>query len=202
VKLGFNLEIISRKQKFKVREFSGKVYFTYEDIKNLGEFPEIPLLEILNGDLFVVPSPTILHQEISKKLTLVIERYIQEKHVGKLLYAPVDVVLSEEEVVIPDLIVILRNNYQIIGEKNIRGTPDLVIEILSSSRTQDLERKREIYERNGVKEYWIVDPLDKTILVLLLEKKKFLKPLTYSTNSTIQSKVLEGIDLSVNDIVS
>lgn len=202
MKLGFNLEIISRKQKFKVREFSGKVYFTYEDIKNLGEFPEIPLLEILNGDLFVVPSPTILHQEISKKLTLVIERYIQEKHVGKLLYAPVDVVLSEEEVVIPDLIVILRNNYQIIGEKNIRGTPDLVIEILSSSRTQDLERKREIYERNGVKEYWIVDPLDKTILVLLLEKKKFLKPLTYSTNSTIQSKVLEGIDLSVNDIVS
>ena len=78
----FDLEVLSKKQKLKVRQFSGKVYFTYDDIKDLGKYPDSPLLEILDGDLFVVPLPTIIHQEISKKLTIIIDKYLQKSKTG------------------------------------------------------------------------------------------------------------------------
>ncbi len=99
------------------------------------------MLELIDGDLFMVPSPTVLHQAISRNILTIMYQYLLKNPIGKVFSAPIDVVLSPENMTIPDLVLILARNYVIIGEKNINGSPDLIIEILSTNRLQDLEKK-------------------------------------------------------------
>ncbi len=150
--------------RFKVRPLSQKIYFTVETLETLPEYPEGPLIELIEGDLYMVPSPTIMHQRISRNLLAIFNSHLQKTNAGEILAAPVDVVLSEEILVIPDLLIVLNENKKILSDKNIQGSPDMVIEILSSNRVQDLERKKSIYERYHVKEYWVVDPAEHSVV--------------------------------------
>ncbi len=162
--------------RFKVRPLSQKIYFTVETLESLPEYPEGPLIELIEGDLYMVPSSTILHQRISRNLLAILNSHLQKNRVGEVLAAPIDVILSEETLVIPDLVVILNENRNILTEKNIQGAPDFVIEILSSNRAQDLERKRDIYERYGVKEYWVIDPAEQSVVKFALVEGKYAEP--------------------------
>lgn len=115
--------------------------------------------EVIDGDLFVTPSPVTRHQTIAMRLSHLFMTYLETHPIGTILAAPCDVVLSEFNIVEPDLLFVHHKSSARITEKHIEGPPDLVIEILSpgtAARDRTLKRKR--YEHFGVRQYWLIDP--------------------------------------------
>ena len=133
------------------------VKFTYGDFVN---FPNDGRRhEIIDGEHFVTPSPVARHQTISMNLTLALGAFLKEHPIGVIFAAPFDVVLSDLDVVEPDLPFIGRERATILTDQHVRGAPNLVVEILSpGTRRTDEVTKRKLYERVGVAEYWVVDP--------------------------------------------
>lgn len=129
--------------------------------------PEGTLAELINGQIYMSPSPTNQHQRILKKLLRIIDAFIENDELGELFIAPSDIYLDEDSnAVQPDLYFISTSNPITIDQaKPNYGVPDLVIEILSSDEKHDKITKKELYEKFGVKEYWIVDPFTKEAFV-------------------------------------
>ena len=130
---------------------------TYDD------FAQIPndglLHEIIDGEHYVTPAPSKRHQRILLRLSVLIENHLQQHRVGEMFFAPFDVLLSEFDILEPDLLLISQARSALLTEKNLQGAPDLVVEILSpSTASRDKRLKRDVYERTGVDEYWVVDP--------------------------------------------
>jgi len=133
-----------------------KKKYTYEDYLKT---PEDKRYELIEGELLMTPSPITSHQRISRKIEFLIEKFVTENDLGEVFYAPYDVHLDDENVVQPDIMFISKGRSKIIGEKNLLGAPDLVVEILSESTAyRDLIQKKKLYAKFGVKEYWIVVP--------------------------------------------
>ena len=115
--------------------------------------------EIVDGELFVTPSPLRHHQKVSANLSYYLIDFVKKHDLGEVYVAPFDVVLSENDVVEPDIIYISKARSSIITEKNVQGAPDLVVEILSASTAKiDRTTKLKLYARYGVAEYWVIDP--------------------------------------------
>jgi Uma2 family endonuclease len=115
--------------------------------------------EILDGDLKVSPSPKPLHQAVVGRLFERLAGHVRERELGDVFVAPLDIVLSENDVVQPDLLYISRAQASIITANNIQGAPDLVVEVLSEANPElDTRDKRQVYARCGVPFYWMVDP--------------------------------------------
>jgi len=131
--------------------------FTYEDFLN---FPDDGRRhEIIDGEHYVTPSPNTKHQVVSMNLTRAFILYLERRRIGHVFAAPFDVVLSDLDVVEPDLLYISKERAGILTKAHVRGAPDLVVEILSAStRKTDEVTKRKLYERTDVREYWVVDP--------------------------------------------
>lgn len=143
--------------------------WTYDDLVAMGEPEDGKRYEILDGELFVSPSPSLWHQEVLKRLFRVLDRELEQRGIAKVYFAPLDVILSPTRVVEPDLLVVRKERFEILARHGVVGAPDLVVEVLSPSNTHhDRVRKRRFYARNGVREYWIADPDAKTIEVLSL----------------------------------
>jgi Uma2 family endonuclease len=114
--------------------------------------------ELIDGNHYLHASPDTKHQRISMRLIVAIGTYLREHPLGQLYFALLDVVLTQYDVVEPDLIYVVNERREIITEKNIQGAPDLIIEIVSdSTRHYDEVIKRALYERVGVGEYWLID---------------------------------------------
>lgn len=177
----------------KYDEDSYRVYFTYHDLIKLPEFPEGRLFEIYNGELIVVPSPSIKHQQIVRKLDHLLSEFIDSHQLGEVFFAPTDVILHPKDTVIPDWFFIKEQRVDIIKEKYIEGPPDLIIEVLSSNESNDLVDKKILYEKYQVSEYWIIDHQRKQILQYFLEDQKYPEALiTDLTKSLdIHSKILD-----------
>ena len=137
---------------------------TYEDYLY---FPEDGKRhELIDGEHYVTPAPTPKHQFVLLNLIRSLDAWIREHGRGRLGMAPMDVVLSEVDVVQPDLLYFAPDRLDRIGEARIDGAPSLVVEILSDgTRKRDEITKRHLYSRHGVEEYWIVDPLVETVKV-------------------------------------
>jgi len=116
--------------------------------------------EIIDGEHYVTPSPNMRHQELLGRLHLEIALFLrQHPDVGRVFLAPFDVVFTKWDVVEPDLLFIARDQNDIVTPQNVQGPPALVIEILSrSTRRVDEQVKLRLFERGGVREYWLVDP--------------------------------------------
>ena len=116
--------------------------------------------EIIDGEHYVTPSPNQRHQELVGRLCLSLGTFLEDRpERGRVFLSPFDVVFSFHDVVEPDLVFVAPDQLDILTAQNIQGTPALVIEILSpSTRKRDQEIKRLLYERTGVREYWLVDP--------------------------------------------
>jgi Uma2 family endonuclease len=115
--------------------------------------------EIIGGDHYVTPAPSTVHQTISKRVQHQLYTQIELAGLGVVFDAPVDVQLTEHDIVQPDLVVILADRTRMITPTKVNGVPDLIIEILSSSNAaHDTTLKKQLYERTGVVEYWIADP--------------------------------------------
>jgi Uma2 family endonuclease len=135
-----------------------RLKMTYEDLLYLPE--DGKRHEIIDGEHYVSASPAPKHQIAVANLHLALGAHVKEHGLGLVMVAPLDVVLSDIDVVEPDLFFLSHESLRHLGEKFIGGPPDLAVEVLSeSTRRVDEVTKRHLYERYGVGEYWIVDPL-------------------------------------------
>jgi Uma2 family endonuclease len=158
-----------------MRPASDRVKLTYEDLLAL---PDDGMRhELIDGEHYVTPSPGSAHQLIVGNLYLFLSAHARERGLGVVMLAPFDIVFSRFDVVEPDLIYFASHRFkELVGEKNAQGAPDLAIEILSpSTRRRDEIIKRRLYERTGVREYWIVDPELEAIKVHRLVDGKYQK---------------------------
>jgi Uma2 family endonuclease len=139
--------------------------------------PEGTRCELINGTIYMSPAPTINHQDAILSLGSELLQFAKKKNLGKIFISPVDVYLdSQKNAFQPDLVFISNNRLNIIKEDGIYGAPDLVVEILSpGTKNFDLTKKKKIYEKSGVKEYWGVDPQTKVAICFKLIEKKFVE---------------------------
>ena len=134
------------------------VKLTYDDYLLLPDDNKIH--EIIDGEHFTAASPSTYHQTVSRRLQFLLYEAIELAGSGVVFNAPTDVLLSDHDVVVPNIFVIRTARLQMISPSVVLGPPDLVIEIISpSSLKKDREIKRRLYERFSVPEYWLVNPL-------------------------------------------
>jgi Uma2 family endonuclease len=120
--------------------------------------------QLVEGELVVTPSPTSWHQSIAIKLGSLLLAHVEERGLGIVLAAPLDVRLDDHTVVQPDLLFVAEGRRSVFREAYVDGAPDLCVEILSPGTERfDRVRKLEVYARFGVAHYWIVDPQPRTI---------------------------------------
>jgi Uma2 family endonuclease len=158
--------------------------------------------EIIDGEHYVTPAPTVRHQEISGRLFYQIQQYLERQPIGKLFYAPLDALLSEFDIVVPDLVYISNERSSFLTAKNLQGPPDLVIEILSpSTKHRDLGIKRDLYGRVGIQEYWLVDQMQEVVDVCRSESGlTFAAPVKYAKNAILKSPLFPGLELSLGRV--
>ncbi|HXW15726.1 MAG TPA: Uma2 family endonuclease [Terriglobia bacterium] len=156
--------------------------------------------EIIDGDLYVTPLPIDRHQMILFNLTMAFGKFLEIHPLGKLRFAPLDVILGEHDVLEPDLLIVL-NEHQHILQDWVRGAPDLVIEILSpTTAARDRGIKLKAYARYGVGEYWIVDPALEVIEVYRMTPEGFHLAATAAKGDTTETPLLPGFSLAVDSV--
>ncbi len=157
--------------------------------------------ELINGEHAVTPSPIQRHQELSVRLVIALGAFLEANPLASVFHAPFDCVFSFFDVVEPDLLVVTNDQREILTKRNVRGAPALVVEILSeSSSARDRRTKRALYERVGVREYWVVDPDGNTIAVHRLEKPgrfRFPQVLSAANGDRIATPLLPGFALDL-----
>lgn len=174
-----------------------QVRFTYEDYRQLPDDGQ--RYEVLDGELVVSPSPNRRHQQLSKRLQYELYRHVEVDHrLGEIYPAPFDVILADDNVVVPDLIFVTAARQALFSQRGLDGAPDLVVEILSpSTRSRDRGAKRAIYARFGVRELWLVDPDRDAIDVHELTGDELVLTRTFGRDDTLVSGVLPGLRLEL-----
>lgn len=171
---------------------------TYEDYCNA---PEDERYELLDGELLIIPSPKEAHQKSLLKLSATLYYEIERADIGHVYAAPFDVILTDNDVAQPDVVFVSPERAHIITPDNIRGAPDLAIEILSpSTARRDLIAKRRLYARHGVREYWIVDTARRTIELLLLRGEEYQSQGVFGVGQTLVSPTLGGFALKIDEV--
>jgi len=172
---------------------------TYEDYLT---FPDDGRrYEIIEGELFMTPAPATKHQQISLHLEMALYPHLRKNKLGSLFHAPCDVVFSETNVVQPDIFFVSTERSSIITEKNIQGAPDLIIEITSpATEAVDRGEKKRLYERYGVREYWIVDPEREEVEVWVLRAGHFQLQARHGREETLTSPLLPGFQLPLQRV--
>ena len=125
--------------------------------------PEGTPAQLINNQIVMSPAPSDAHQETLIEISTTLHQFVKKNGLGKMRTAPYDVYLSRRNAYQPDIVFVANENLHKIQPNGLHGAPDLVIEILSPATWRfDKEDKKDEYERSGVKEYWMVEPLDKT----------------------------------------
>jgi len=170
--------------------------YTYEDYRT---WPNDERWEIIDGTAWAMtPAPSVKHQSTMGNTFLLFGAFFKEK-ACKAFLAPTDVVLDDENVVQPDLLVVCDERK--ITEANIRGAPDLVVEILSpTTQLKDRREKKALYERYGVREYLILQPEAELLERYRLVGTKYEGPDLFGWNETVQSHAFEGLELRLWEI--
>lgn len=172
-------------------------------IEEFWALPESVLpTEYINGEIIMAPTPTVAHQTVLGNIYFALRQFMQKAAMGRLYCSPLDVVLPTGEVVQPDLFFLTdEETARANAAKRVDGAPLFAVEILSpGSIKHDTITKRNLYEQNGVREYWIVDPEARTIAQLTLDEGHYA--LTELTESdTIQSVVLIGFEMVVGQLL-
>lgn len=175
-----------------------KKKYTYADYL---KSPDDERYELIEGDMLMTPSPVQKHQKISRELTFELLKFVKGDDLGEVYYAPFDVHLDNENVVQPDILFISKERQSIIGEKNIHGAPDLVIEIISESTAyRDFVQKKKLYAKHGVKEYWIVIPDEGSIEIFVLQDNTYVSHRTYGKDALLESPGIKGLRIELKNI--
>ncbi len=172
--------------------------WTYEEYYQLDDDQRY---EIIDGNLLMAPAPDTWHQDWSRKLFRLVDRFVTKNRLGEVFYAPIDLVLDAENTVQPDLVFIAVANAGIIQRRAIFGVPDLLVEIVSpSSVRRDRYDKKELYARFGVKEYWIGDPANKALEVLALQAGRYELHACAEEQGQLTSLVLPGLEFDLTEM--
>ena len=171
--------------------------FTWEDYL---ELPESPLRhEVLDGELVVSPAPNLRHQRVLARLYRALHEAIQEPGHGEVLFAPVDVKLSRTDVVQPDLLVVLVPDAARLNAKFLDGAPSLAIEVVSpGTGRRDRGLKKARYAAHGVREYWVVDPVDDVVDQFVLDGADYRDPVEW--RDAVPVALLPGVAIDVRPI--
>ena len=155
--------------------------------------------EIVDGEHYVTPSPNTRHQQILLNIVLLIGRWLDTHPIGRIFFAPYDIVLSDFDVVEPDLVYLSTERAAaILTPKHVRGAPELVVEIVSPrTRQRDETIKRRLYERSGVLEYWVVDPAIDVVRLYRREGERFGRAmeLAREAEEVLTTALLPGLEL-------
>ncbi|WP_027363914.1 Uma2 family endonuclease [Desulfotruncus alcoholivorax] len=180
-----------------MQETPNKLY-TYEDYLKINDDNQY---ELIGGELILVPAPKTIHQRVKGRLVWFITNFVRNNNLGEVYDAPTDVVLSATEKPQPDILFISANRLNIITEDNIKGAPDLVVEILSpSTASRDKVEKSRLYYKYGVKEYWIVDPDAGIVQVFAPGEKKWILHEAYRGDEILESPLLSGLQINLKEV--
>ena len=159
--------------------------------------------ELIQGELFVSCAPGLPHQLVLQKLIRRIGNHLEINPIGILAPGP-GTVFSNYDAVIPDLVFVSNERWEsIVANSRFNGAPDLVIEIVSpcsENRSRDLKAKRRLYGKYGVKEYWVVDAENRSVLVFRLTTEGLEEPSILRNDDEISSSLLPGLSLKLTDI--
>jgi len=157
--------------------------------------------ELIDGEHIMTPAPNTKHQRVVIRLGTRLQVSVEKTKSGVVFTAPYDVVLSDYDITEPDIVFVSANRQQIITQANLRGAPDLVVEILSPS-TKEIDRtvKFKLYEKYGVREYWIIDPDAETIEIYAWSAAGYALLQKFSRGDIVRSQVLPGFACAVDEI--
>lgn len=175
--------------------------YTFTEFEALNNSDDVKR-EFIDNKIYLLASPSTAHQEVSMRLSLAFYPFFKNKDC-KVLAAPFDVKLMKDDLdsqlVIPDLTVICEKEG--LNEKRYEGVPNLIVEILSpSNQHHDLIIKMNLYAKFGVKEYWIVNPLTKSISIYKLDESQHYIQAAVKSSGTIQSKLFEDFTVNVDEL--
>ena len=173
-------------------------------IEEFWALPESMLpTEYINGEIVMAPAPTVAHQIVVANIYFALRGFLQKVAIGRVFLSPLDVVLPTGDVVQPDVFVITDEESQpAISAKNVQCAPSFAIEILSpGSVKRDAITKGNLYEQNGVREYWIVDSEARTIVQLVLQGEHYVVT-ELAAGDTIRSAVLAGFEMTVGEMLN
>ena len=198
-------------QYFTVREktldyqYGGKKV-SYEEFMEISKKSTLRM-ELINGEIYLLPSPNIGHQEILGRLYLLFTEYFKDKKC-RVFLAPFDVHLKKKDmktpdVVQPDLLVACDLENNVTEEGRYMGTPDLVVEILSdSTRNKDMIDKLNSYMLSRVKEYWVVDPKQTTIIIYSFENNEIDRIRAFEKGCVARSMIFDGLSADIDNLFS
>ncbi len=191
---------MSQSATLELEPLPAEIKITYQDYKILRDIDK--RYEVIGGRLSMVPAPIPYHQQVSRKLERILEDFVIDNDMGEVFDAPCDVVFSKTDVVQPDIFFILKQRLYIINKTNIKGAPDLIIEIISPISTgRDKVIKKKLYADHKVKEYWVVDPKGKTIQIYALVSELYEMACSYNEpDDIVQSKLLKGLSFTLKEI--
>jgi Uma2 family endonuclease len=152
--------------------------------------------EIVQGDLYVTASPSPMHQRVSGRLERQLEGYFHGRSIGEVFHAPIDLILTDHDILVPDVLVVSDPN--LISKRGIEGPPVLIVEILSpATRKQDRGMKARRYAELGVEHYWIVDPDQKRLECHRLAEGVFRPVAEAEGNTALVHPDWEGLEIDL-----
>lgn len=172
---------------------------TYEEFRQLPD--DGKRYELIQGEVHLTPSPTTRHQWVLTNLHLGLGPHVRKGNLGEVWEAPLDVQLTADTAVQPDLIYVSNACAEIIQENFIAGAPDLAVDILSpSTAAHDRATKLRLYAEAGVPQVWYIDPKAKTVEVLKLESRKYFVEAALAGDQVLTSDLFPGWELPLDKL--
>ena len=172
---------------------------TYADLDVVPTAREGDRQELFDGELVVTASPVPDHQAVVLRAGRRFAEHVEVDDLGDVFMAPIDVVFAASAVAVPDLVFVRNERREIITANAIVGTPDLIVEVLSpSTRRRDLGRKKGMYERFGVPEYWVIDLDARAVTVFVLRDGRYAT--VPHDGVVVRSTVLPAFEIRIADL--
>lgn len=178
---------------------AGRIVLTYEDycaLPNDGR-----RYEILEGELAVTPSPSRAHQRASGNLFVILHHHVRERKLGEVFPAPFDVILEKTSIVVPDLLFVAQGRFEIVTDRGVEGSPDLIVEVISpGTARRDRVEKAQLYARHGVRHYWLVDPDARTIEAFELAEGQYRRTVHLTGDTMFAPSLFPGLTISLRSL--
>jgi len=172
--------------------------WTYKDYLTLDDDKRY---EIIEGELLEMPAPSTTHQRLVGRFFRAISEFVEKKDLGEVFVSPVDVILSDTNVVQPDVVFVSKERSEIVKERGVFGSPDLVVEVISpSTLKRDTEDKKRLYSKHGVKELWLVFPGEKAVEVFTLKGDSYEICSFGYEEGKVKSCNLKGFELNLGEL--
>jgi Uma2 family endonuclease len=176
-----------------------KTRITAADYYQLAEYEQHELIQLIDGEVIIGMPPILKHQRLVRDILYLLTTIARHQG-GEAFDSPTEVYFDENNVFQPDVLYITPDTTCIAEDKRLIGAPDLVVEVLSPSTAKfDRQEKYKVYEKHGVREYWIVDAIHEVLEVWTLNDKQFIRQGAYGEDDTFQSQVL-GTSIEVKQI--